>query len=70
MLIGNNLKTARKKAGLTQVDVAITLNITERQYQRYEADTYEPDLCKLCALADLFGVTTDYLLGRCDGNDA
>lgn len=38
--------------------------MAERTYQRYENAEREPDATALLALADYFGVTTDYLLGR------
>ena len=40
------------------------LGITVRGYQCYEAGQNYPDVKGLIALADYFGVTTDYLLGR------
>lgn len=40
--------------------------MAERTYQRYENAEREPDATALLALADYFGVTTDYLLGRTD----
>lgn len=40
------------------------LQIQLRSYQSYEGDDRRPDYEKLVALADYFGVSTDYLLGR------
>ena len=42
------------------------LGIQMRSYQSYEGGDRRPDYEKLVALADYFGVTTDYLLGRSD----
>ena len=67
---GNNLKIARKNANLTQIQVAHALNVSERHYRSFEAGAFEPDLAKLVALADLFGVSVDWLLGRRDSDDA
>ena len=64
MGIGNRIKLARVAKMLTQKQVAAHLNVSERTYQRYEADDFEPNIKTLLALADLFDVTTDYLLGR------
>lgn len=52
--------------GLKQSDVAAHLGIAVRSYQYYEAGRRRPDYESLVALADYFGVTTDYLLGRTD----
>ena len=37
-----------------------------RAYQYYESGTFYPEIPNLIKLADYFGVTTDYLLGRSD----
>lgn len=60
------LQKARKQKGLTQKEVAAYLQMTERSYQHYEGNRRRPDYETLVTLADLFDVTTDYLLGRTD----
>ncbi|MCL2828405.1 MAG: helix-turn-helix domain-containing protein [Oscillospiraceae bacterium] len=45
--------------------MAEILGITERSYQRYEAER-NPNNETLIKLADFFDVSTDYLLGRSD----
>ena len=42
--MNERLKAQRKKAGLTQKQVAKQAGITERAYQRYEAGTVFPDV--------------------------
>ena len=64
--IGNKLKELRILSALTQTDVANVLGCKRQTYTRYENDQREVDLSTLCALADLFGVSTDYILGRED----
>ena len=59
-----NLKKARNSNNLTQSQVAEKLGITAVAYQNYEYGKREPSNMLLCQLADLFHVTTDYLLGR------
>ena len=44
--------------------MADLLGITERNYQRYEHDLVDPAASKATRLADFFGVSVDYLLGR------
>ena len=62
--IAERLKALRKERKLRQSDVAKVLGIGVRTYQYYEGDDHRPDYEMLIALADFFGVTTDYLLGR------
>lgn len=56
----------RKLRGLSQREVAEMIGTTERSYRRYENDEREPVLSSLIALARLYGVSTDYLLGLRD----
>ena len=59
-----NLKTSRKKSGKTQKEVADSLGVGQSTYKNYECGLREPNGDTIVALANLFGVTTDYLLGR------
>ncbi|MBO5034589.1 MAG: helix-turn-helix transcriptional regulator [Oscillospiraceae bacterium] len=52
--------------GLTQGQVAIYCDITEKAYQNYELMTREPKLDILIRIADLYKVSLDYLVGRTD----
>lgn len=56
----------RKLNRLTQRDVANHLGIAQSSYIRYENGKAEPTLENLVKIADLFDVSTDYLLGRKD----
>ena len=49
---------------MRQVDVAELLKITQAHYQRVEKGKINISALTLCTLADYFGVSTDYLLGR------
>lgn len=60
------LRELRKTRGITQVDLAASINIKERQYQNLEAGTYFPSFATLLALAEYFDVSIDYLVGRSD----
>ena len=40
------------------------MDMTDRNYQRFEYGKINVSATTLCFLADFFGVTTDYLLGR------
>lgn len=58
------LKEFRQKRGMTQEDVANALGIPKKTYQNYEREVREADSSILCALADLYDVTLDELMGR------
>ncbi|MDO4316313.1 MAG: helix-turn-helix transcriptional regulator [Oscillospiraceae bacterium] len=60
------LQELRKEKPATQQAMADFLKIKLRSYQHYEGGDRRPDYEGLVALADYFGVTTDYLLGRTD----
>lgn len=62
--IAARLKEARKQKGLMQKEVAEHIQMAAHSYQQYEGGQRRPDYETLVALADLFDVTTDYLLGR------
>jgi len=66
MEISEKLKELRKERHETQAQVAESVGMTLRQYQRYEAGNQKPGLDYLCALADHFEVTLDYLACRTD----
>ncbi len=59
-----NLKLARRKSGMTQQNVADAIGVVQSAYKNYEQGNREPKGNTIVKLADLFGVTTDYLLGR------
>ncbi|MBQ8495283.1 MAG: helix-turn-helix transcriptional regulator, partial [Clostridia bacterium] len=62
--LAKRLRQCRKERGLTQGQVAIYCDITEKAYQNYELMTREPKLEILIRIADFYGVTLDYLVGR------
>lgn len=58
------LKELRLELGLQSQDVAQKLGISKQAYSNYEGNRREPDVETLCLLADFFGVSIDYLVGR------
>ncbi len=60
----NSLRDLRKKSSQTQDDIAKFLKITRGAYANIEGGKREPDFATISALADYFGVTVDFLLGR------
>lgn len=65
-LIGIRIKTCRNDVKLSQEALAEKLNMKRTNIANYEAGRVVPPGNVLLELADIFGVTTDYLLGRSD----
>ena len=60
------LKELRKKRNISQLRLALDLNMNQNTISRYENMERQADYETLVAFADYFGVSLDYLLGRCD----
>lgn len=65
-----NIKDIRLRKGLTQADVAAALGVSSVVYSRYETGKRQPSIDMLIQMADIFGVTVDFLLGRQDIEDS
>lgn len=61
-VIAKNMQELRKTAGLTQADLAQQLNYSDKAVSKWERGESMPDVAVLKQLADLYGVTVDYLL--------
>lgn len=57
-------KEARKKKSITLIAAAKMLGVTQPTLSSWESERYSPSPDTLECMADLYGVTTDYLLGR------
>lgn len=64
MTIGERIKKLRLEKGYEQQDICDFLNIEQSTLSNYENDRRTPKPDMLAKMADFFGVTTDYLLGR------
>lgn len=62
MSIGARLKEAREKAGLSQEAIAVKMGISRAAVAQWEADTTVPEASKFARLAEILGVSTDWLL--------
>ena len=60
------LKKLRKERNITQLKLAIDLNMNQNSISRYENNEREADYETLIKFADYFDVSLDYLLGRTD----
>lgn len=63
------LKELREQKGLSQYKLADILGISQQRLSFYELGVNEPKNDMLTKIADYFGVTTDYLLGKTENND-
>ena len=62
MTFGEKLQALRQRAGMSQDALAERLQVSRQAVSRWERDETMPETDKVVALADIFGVTTDYLL--------
>ena len=60
-IIANNISELRKEAGFTQIELAEKLNYSDKAVSKWEHGDSTPDINVLCDIADIFGVTVDYL---------
>ena len=63
-MIGDTLKRLRTKKGLTSEELCSKIGIKGGSYRKNERNDRKPDYDTLVKLADFYGVSTDYLLGR------
>ena len=61
-IIARNIVDLRRKNGMTQLELAEKLNYTDKAVSKWERGESIPDVAVLKTIADLFGVTVDYLL--------
>ena len=60
------LKELRMKRKISQLKLALDLNMNQNSISRYETGEREADYETLMKFADYFGVSLDYLFGRTD----
>ena len=63
-MLNEKIKELRLLNGLNQVELAKRLGLTKQTISNWENNNIQPSIEMLEALADLFSVSTDYLLGR------
>ena len=62
MTFSEKLMDRRRKAGLSQEQLADRLGVTRQSVSKWESGTAMPELVKLISLSDIFGVSVDYLV--------
>ena len=60
------LKYLREQRKISQLKLALDLNMNQNSISRYETGAHEADYATLIKLADYFNVSIDYLLERTD----
>ena len=63
--LGQNIKEARLRAGLRQIDVNEQTGLAYRHYQNIEAGRINVTITTLCKLAKLFKTRLDEMIGHC-----
>ncbi len=63
-MLGERIRKLRKERGYSQQQLAIKLNLSQGAVSQWENGQTTPQSEQLSALADIFGITTDELLGR------
>lgn len=64
---GERLKCARKSKGLTQIQIAEQLGITQKSYQRMETGNHDLKMSTICKLCKTLEISADWLLGIGEG---
>ena len=65
-MLGARIKELRKEFGLSQVELATRMEVTKQTISNWENENIQPSIDMLVDLANIFNVTTDYLLGLDD----
>ena len=63
-MLSESIRTLRQARNWTQVDLAKKLNVSKQSVSNWENDNILPSIEQLMKIADIFSVSTDYLLGR------
>jgi len=70
LISASNIISLRTAAGLTQAELGAKLNYSDKSVSKWERGESIPDAFVLRQMADLFGVTVDYILSSHDGWEA
>lgn len=58
------IRELRKARRITQLKMALDLDMSQNTISRYESGEREPGIAELIRIADYFRVSIDYLVGR------
>mgnify|MGYP002412237337 CR=1 FL=1 len=62
MILADKIIQLRKQFGWSQENLADALNVSRQSVSKWESGNSIPDLTKILKMAEIFGVSTDYLL--------
>lgn len=62
MNIADRIQTLRKARGISQEELADRVGVSRQAVSKWESEQSLPDIDRIIALSEFFGVTTDYLL--------
>ena len=62
-MLNQQIRTLRSVRGMSQVELARRLGVTKQSVSNWENDNIQPSIEMLKKLANIFSVSTDYLLG-------
>lgn len=62
-MLGEQIKKLRSNKRLSQVELASKLCVTKQSVSNWENENIMPSIEMLIRIAEIFGVTTDFLLG-------
>ena len=68
MTVGRKIAEARKQKKLTQEQLADLMSVTRQSISRWESDQSYPEMEKLVHLAEILGVSCDYMLNDNSSN--
>lgn len=60
---GKRLKQARLSKGLTQIEMAEQMHISQTSYQRIESGAHDIKMSTIYSICKILGISADYLLG-------
>ena len=63
-MLNERIRSLRLSKGISQVELAKLLCVSKQSISNWENDNIQPSIEMLIHLADIFNVSTDYLLGR------
>ena len=63
-MLSEKIINLRKSRGWSQEELAERLNVSRQSVSKWEGAQSVPDMNKILMLSEVFGVSTDFLLGR------
>ena len=63
-MLGQNIRSLRLERGLKQEELGHRIGVSKQSVSNWENENIMPSIELLIRLADIFGVSTDFLLGR------